>query len=203
MGNLNRGNGKGVPAWVAALVVVLLFGCGGDYSPKPRGLLRIDLPEKEYRLFDSVSPYRFEYPVYGQVIRDPFAHPDAEMYRRFNLDFPSLRATVHLTYEPIVDGELDTLIVQAVDFVYKHVPMATTILKTPIHHPERDVYGTLFNIRGRGAASTTQFYVTDSISHFIRGALYLNTQTDNDSLRPVIDFLKLDIDHFIRTLEWK
>jgi gliding motility-associated lipoprotein GldD len=203
MGKISRWVCIGCSALLMGVFVLVMSGCGGDYTPRPRGFLRIDLPEKEYLTFDTVMPYRFEYPVYGQVIRDPFAHPNAEMYRRFNLDFPSLRATLHLTYEPMVDGQLDTLIVQAVDFVYKHVPKATTILKTAIHHPESNVYGTLFNIRGRGAASTTQFYITDSVAHFMRGALYLNTQTDNDSLRPVIDFLKLDIDHFIRTLEWK
>ncbi|MFO7722612.1 MAG: hypothetical protein R6V49_05235 [Bacteroidales bacterium] len=185
----------------SAAVILLMVRCNSDYTPKPRGFLRIDLPEKEYTLFDSVFPYKFEYPVYARVVKDPTVD-DPMMERRFNVDFPSLKGTLHLTYEPL-NKNLDTLIGDAVEFVYKHVPKATTISKSLIYREEDKVYGTLFLIRGKSAASTYQFFVTDSTSHFLRGALYLNTYTDNDSLRPVLDFLKTDVDHFISTLEWK
>lgn len=179
-----------------------ILQCDQGYSPKPRGFIRIDLPGKDYRVFDSVMPYSFEYPVYAAVVKDPLEDGKI-MYKRFNIEFPLLKGTLHLTYEPLVKSNLDTLIGDAVDFVYKHVPKATTITKSVISYNDRKVFGTLFNIRGKGTASTYQFYVTDSISHFMRGALYLNTEPNNDSLKTVIDFLKLDVDHFLNTLEWK
>jgi len=177
-------------------------GCRNEYTPKPRGFIRFDLPDKEYQRYDTVMPYSFEYPVYAQIEKDP-AVPDHLLYRRLNVHFVPVKGTLHVTYEPLDQVNLDTLISEAVDFVYKHVPKATTILKSKLLYPEHKVFGTLFDIKGRGAASTYQFYVTDSTNHFLRGALYLNTATDNDSLRPVIDFLKEDIDHFIKTLYWK
>ncbi len=195
-----------VPVSIAVVMIIsilgILTGCKGDYTPRPRGFIRIDLPEKEYQRYDTTVPYSFEYPVYAIVEKDQSV-PDALMYRRLNVHFVPMKGTLHLTYEPLVKGNLDTLIGEAVDFVYKHVPKATTILKSLLLYPENQVYGTLFDIRGRGAASTYQFYLTDSTSHFMRGALYLNTATDNDSLRPVVEFLKQDIDHFIKTLQWK
>jgi gliding motility-associated lipoprotein GldD len=127
---------------------------------------------------------------------------DRLMSRRFNIEFPAVKGTLHLTYEPL-NQNLDTLIEDAVEFVYKHVPKATTISKSVISRKDENVYGTLFHIKGKSAASTYQFFVTDSTTHFIRGALYLNTFTNNDSLKPVLDFLKYDVDHFIGTLEWK
>ena len=51
--------------------------------------------------------------------------------------------------------------------------------------------------------SPFQFHVTDSLNHFLRGALYFKTATKNDSLAPVINYVKKDILHMMNTLEWK
>lgn len=186
---------------IGLFTIICLSSCGRDSVPKPRGQIRIDLPEKEYKLFDTVFPYTFEYPVYAEVVKASSVDKH-EMYKRFNIDIPKLKGTIHLTYEPVMNN-LEILIQDAVDFVYKHVPKATAITKSVVERDVEPVYGTVFNIQGRGAASTYQFYVTDSTNHFMRGALYLNTYTDNDSLRPVVDFLKVDVDHFIKTIQWK
>jgi len=53
------------------------------------------------------------------------------------------------------------------------------------------------------SASAVQFYLTDSVNHYLRGALYFNVKTNRDSLQPVLDFLRVDIDNFIKTFEWK
>lgn len=184
-------------------IFMMLVGCSSTDTPKPRGYIRIDLPEKGYQMYDSVMPYRFEYPVYAKVVIDPLEEEKNPSFERYNIEFPAQKGTLHLTYVHLKNGNLDTLIGEAVEFVYKHVPKATTITKTLISNKESQVYGTLFTIRGKHAASTCQFYVTDSISNFMRGALYLNTNPDNDSLKPVIDFLKEDVNQFINTLQWK
>jgi gliding motility-associated lipoprotein GldD len=72
-----------------------------------------------------------------------------------------------------------------------------------IRDDERRIYGVLYEIKGAEAASTLQFYVTDSLSHFLRGALYFNVSPNNDSLAPVIDFIEEDIRHMIGTLNWE
>ena len=51
--------------------------------------------------------------------------------------------------------------------------------------------------------SQFQFFSTDSTQHFLRGALYFPTATKNDSLKPIIDFIKVDIIHMLNTLDWK
>ena len=48
-----------------------------------------------------------------------------------------------------------------------------------------------------------QFITTDSTHHFLRGALYFKTATKNDSLAPVIQYVKIDIIHLLNTLQWK
>ncbi len=192
--------GKSLPLGV--FLGMIFTGCQGNYTPKPRGYLRIDFPEKNYVLFDSTFPYVFEYPQYGFLSTDP-QDEYHNMQRRFNINFPGQNGTIHMTYQPLNITSLDTLIDDAVDFVYRHVPKATQISKTLISYPDHSVYGTLFSIRGKNVASAYQFYVTDSVNHFLRGSLYFNTIPDNDSLKPVVDFLKDDIDYLLKTLRWK
>lgn len=43
----------------------------------------------------------------------------------------------------------------------------------------------------------------DSLHHFLRGALYINTPMKGDSLLPVVEFLKTDVIQMINTFEWK
>jgi hypothetical protein len=47
-----------------------------------------------------------------------------------------------------------------------------------------------------------QFFLTDSSRHYLRGALYFNEQPRLDSIQPVLDFVKKDIDVMIRSLRW-
>ena len=47
-----------------------------------------------------------------------------------------------------------------------------------------------------------QFITTDSVNHFLRGALYFQVATKNDSLAPIIEYIKKDMIHILNTLEW-
>ena len=60
----------------------------------------------------------------------------------------------------------------------------------------------LYAIEGN-AASAAQFFVTDSVRHFVRGSLYFNNVPNADSVAPVNAFIINDIRHLMETLEWK
>ena len=94
------------------------------------------------------------------------------------------------------------LINDAHTFVGKHVVKADAITQTRYEDSSSSVYGILFDIKGN-TASSVQFFVTDSILHFLRGALYFNTEPNKDSLAPVIDFIREDIVHLIESMHWK
>lgn len=183
------------------LPLLFLFSCQGNYSPKPRGFFRIDLPRKEYVLFDSNFPYAFEYPAYGEFIPDQ--RSSSEPYWG-NLEFSQFKGTVHLSYKQVRSrDDLARYFEDARSFAQKHIPKATAIREELIQDDQRKVYGLLYEIKGNEAASTLQFYVTDSLDHFLRGALYFSVTPNNDSLAPVIDFIEEDIRHLIGTLQWK
>ncbi len=180
--------------------ILILLSCGGnDYYPKPRAYFRIQLPEKEYRKFDSVYPFRFEYPKYGEIVFDT-NHPGEKYW--MNLLFPHFNAAIYFSYKKI-DHNLDKYINDAHTMVSKLIPKADAIHQKIYSDYHRKVFGNEYNIEGSKAASVLQFYLTDSSRHFVRGALYFNNPPNNDSLQPVIDFLKKDIRHIIETFEWK
>ena len=81
---------------MCCLFLFLLISCNSDYIIRPRGYFKIDLPKHEYQLFDNENfPYSFEYPVYGNIIRDTsYFEERPENPYWINIDFPSLNGTI-------------------------------------------------------------------------------------------------------------
>jgi gliding motility-associated lipoprotein GldD len=179
-------------------VALFLFGCQQPYTPKPRGYFRIDLPEKQYRLFDTTFPYRFEYPVYAEITNDPLS--PGEPYW-ININYLPFNATLHFSHKEL-DGNLIDYLEDAHKMVTKHIPKADAIYDSLIVERNKHIFGLAYRLEGSGAASPYQFFLTDSVNNFVRGALYFNTAPNNDSLAPVIRFLTEDIEHMIATFEW-
>ncbi|MGE4287881.1 MAG: gliding motility lipoprotein GldD [Salinivirgaceae bacterium] len=177
---------------------LLSVSCNSDYTPKPRGYFRIDLPEKEYNQTPKKLPYAFEYPAYSILVNNRQA---ADELYWINVVFPKFKATLHLSYKTI-DNNLEEYLNDSRNFVYKHTVKADAIGETPYLNAEKKVYGILYDIKG-DAASNTQFFLTDSTHNFIRGALYFEVHPNKDSLAPVLEFINQDLVHLIETFEWK
>ncbi|MDR2683595.1 MAG: gliding motility lipoprotein GldD [Dysgonamonadaceae bacterium] len=191
---------KQISAWMILLAVLFAACHNSAPLPKPHGYLRTDFPEKKDRLFDSTGyPYRFSYPDYARMV------PDKQSYRYepywVNLQMPAYNATIHISYKR-VRNNLPELLDDTYTFVYRHVIKADEIVETPVRNEEQRSYGFLYEIGG-DVASSVQFYVTDSIRHFLRGSLYFMSTPNMDSLAPSIAFLTADIQHLMQTLEWK
>lgn len=182
-------------------ILILMVACNSDYTPKPKGYFRIALPEKRYTLLDSTLPYSFEYPTYARITNDPLS-PEETTW--INLEMSVLKGRIHISHKPLPDKK--SLIQYTEDsrtLAYKHIAKASAIDQIAINDPARKVYGLVYEIKGMGAASPYQFYLTDSTKHFLRGSLYFDVSPNNDSLSPVITFVQKDIQRIIETLKWK
>ncbi len=175
--------------------------CSNDYTPKPRGYFRIALPEKKYILLDSVYPFRFEYPSYAVITNDPISPQEKNW---INIEMPVFHGRIHISYKPLTDkNSLVRFTEDSRTLALKHMSKASGIRQIAINDPKRRVYGLVYEINGMGAASPYQFYLTDSTRHFMRGSLYFDVIPNNDSLAPVIDCVKSDIQHLFETINWK
>lgn len=182
-----------------ALLFVFILSCKQEYVPKPHGYFRISFLPKSYHPLDSARlPYRFDIPDYGKIVPDH--DRQAEPYW-VNLKIPSHKAEVNISYKK-VQNNLAKLTEDSRTLAYKHSIKADAINERIFVNPKKKVYGTIYLIDGN-AASPLQFYLTDSIHNFLRGALYIREVPNIDSLRPVIDYLTPDVIRLIESTEWK
>jgi len=199
---MNKPHLQSYHLFVLAFLCFLLPSCGSDEdevaTPKPHAYFRIDLPKKEYANYSGYCPFSFDIPTYSKIKIDNDAH--AEPCWLF-LDFPAFKARLHLTYKAI-NGNFDKYLEQTYDMTSRHQVKASGIEEIPVSRQSLQVYGLIYNIEGN-AASSTQFFLTDSVHHFLRGALYLFEAPNADSSKPVIEFIRKDIQHMIETFKWE
>jgi len=187
------------------VALAILIGCTNGYTPKPSGYARIDLPEKKYNSYTGDCPFTFEYPQYAEV--NPH-QGQGSMPCWLNMDFPGFKGRLHLSYFAVDEQDssftsIDKFLEDTRGLAYKHTIKAQAIEETIIRKDTAKVHGIIYEIQGSNTASSLQFFLTDSSNHFMRGALYFNVAPNNDSLFPVINFIKEDVGHFIETFEWK
>ena len=175
------------------ILLIIFIGCSSDYTPKPRGYFKLDLPEKEYQEYNNSScPFYFLYPIYSNI--------EALESCMLNINFSNFNGKLHITYLPLAE-DLYSHIEQSRDLAYKHNIKADMISEEVFENKDKDVFGMLYDYDGL-TATAAQFYLTDSINHFFRGALYFNTEI-NDSILPINNFLKEDLRIFIESFSWR
>ena len=200
---------------------LLAAGCNSDYLPKPTGYFRIPFPAKVYRQFNQPSfPYTFEYPVYAEVQQDSsFFDAEPESPYWININFPQFNGKVYISYYRLGSGTtfkvkrkggysdssgtntLQGLVKGSYNLTFKHSYKASSIEDSAFRTPG-GVEGIYFTLSGN-TATANQFLVTDSVRHFLRGALYFDATPNEDSLSTVNNFLKQDMLHLINTFHWK
>ena len=187
------------------LLSILAFGCDNFTPvPKKRAYPRVVYPEKAYKPFDeSYCQFTFDQPVYATIEHDTtFFNEKAKSDCWFNIDIKQLNARIYCCYYPVkARADFDELVKDAFEMTNKHNVKASYIEEFQVDRPEDKVYGVVFNVEGP-AASTYQFFLTDSVRHFVRGALYFNTEARPDSLAPVASFVREDLDRMVMTLKW-
>jgi gliding motility-associated lipoprotein GldD len=189
-------------AGAGLLLTLLLSSCSSapDFTPKPKGYNRIDLPPHRYRTLVSDHPYSFQYSTHAKVLRDSsyLAQP-----HWLNVYYPDLHANVQVTYMDVQRSRklYNKMMEDARKLTGKHQIKATAIDERIVVTPN-GMRASVFELQGE-VPSQFQFYTTDSTKHFFRGALYFRTATDNDSLAPVIEYVKRDMVEMLNTLKYK
>ncbi|MBP5495935.1 MAG: hypothetical protein J6X98_02050 [Bacteroidales bacterium] len=206
---------------IAAFLASVVMSCKPKAlpEPKPMGYFRIDLPEHKYRSVDttelqlnhvesntfaasyeSLLPFTYEQSVYANTTIEP--QEDHSLW--MNITYPDLGASFRFTCFEVKNADsLRKLMISEDKMVKFHYQKADDVQYSVINDPEAHLWGQTYEIFGKEVATPFQFWLTDSAHHFVRATLYFDGVPNNDSLQPVIQYLKEDAMHLINTFAWK
>ncbi|WP_411029054.1 gliding motility lipoprotein GldD [Spongiimicrobium sp. 3-5] len=171
---------------------MIVLSCKEETLPKPKAQLRLEYEHpKEGPL--EMEDYRF--------VRNQLSSLKSKNGQSLTLDYPMMNGSIFITYKT-VNNNLEKLLSDAQRLSYEHAVKADGILEQPFVNEEDKVYGMLYEVTGN-AASQSQFYLTDSISHFVTGSLYFYAKPNYDSIYPAAVYLQRDIRRIMETLRWK
>lgn len=178
-------------------LLIVMVSCGEDAQPKPDAFLALEYPQAEYAVYtNNDCPYKLEKNKYA-VAKIPRGNQNCWV----NLEYEQLRGTIFITYQP-VKNNLDSLLTDAQRLPLQHTIKADAIEGSRYTNDINRTYGMFYQVSGN-AASQAQFYLTDSLNHFLTGSIYFEAQPNFDSILPAAAYLKQDIRHLMETVEWK
>jgi hypothetical protein len=119
----------------------------------------------------------------------------------FVLDFGSLNSMVHCSFFSI-DDNLEELFLLNEQQINKHLIVSSNLPGEDVNFTEGNKEGKIYLFKG-DVATPIQFNLTNRTSSYLHGEFMFNCAPNEDSLAPVIDFIKTDIDTFMQSLQWK
>lgn len=182
------------------IFVGLLWSCEKSYSPKPKGYNRIDLPTPTYEWIKDEHPYTFQHNKASIVFDDTFNLYEPHWVHVY---YPDFQANIQITYKNVKQDKkkFQELVNDALKLANRHQIKAYAIEESMIRTPSGKA-ACVIELTG-DVPSHFQFYITDTTENFLRGALYFPVANKNDSLAPVIEYVKKDVIHLLNTLDWR
>jgi gliding motility-associated lipoprotein GldD len=181
----------------------LAMACSQDdkvFVPKQRGYPRVVLPEPAYQNTPDSLPYSFEYSKHAKLLNDTSVVAKKHWFEMY---YPYFQANIDISYYPInaKKEKFDDFINDSHTLALKHKIKAYAIDEVSFK-TQKGYSAIIFELQG-DVPSQLQFYVTDSTKNFLRASLYFPTATQNDSLAPMIQYIKKDMMHILHSVDWK
>lgn len=192
-------NGTGQKWWALLLAGLFFVACTEEERvplPRPTGWPRMELPEHSYQsLENSPCPFTFEYPEMAVV--ESSLNDSCWM----DLYLEPFECRWHLTYR-YIPGSGKTIQEHNEEYrklVFKHIQKVSQIKERQLASEFGN--GILYELYGT-VGVPAQLLFTDS-THLVMASFYFDTAVRNDSLAPIIDFVKEDMVHLASTIRWK
>ena len=183
-----------INVYCCLLICLSLLACNKNHKPKPKGYNHINFPEQSYVPITIKNKYSFEKNIQTSIEQN-------DSYGWLNLLYKNYDAKILITHKYIEkENDLISFVNESYKLTEKHNKKASSIKETHIK-TKNDLNAVIIDLKGE-VPTQFQFITTDSVNHFLRGALYFQVATKNDSLAPIIEYIKKDMIHILNTLEW-
>lgn len=179
----------------ALIALISLSSCQSDVQPKAKAFLDLDYPEHRYKQLNTNCAFKFD-------VNELVNIDQSKNYEQcsFNIVYPQMHATIFFSYKK-VNNNLDALLTDAQKLPLKHTIKADAIEVDVYTNDEARTYGNFYEVEG-DAASQAQFYLTDSVNHFVTASIYFKTQPNYDSILPAAAYIKKDLKQIVESLRW-
>lgn len=178
---------------VVFLLLISISSCSDEnVLPKPNAMLRLEYDRPTAQNIEA-DYFRFESNKQALV--------NQKNSRSIIVEYPEMKAAIFMSYR-MVNNDVKNLIADAQKLSYEHAAKADGIRPRAYEDEENNVYGVFYEVSG-DAASQAQFYVTDSLNHFVTGSLYFKTKPNYDSIYPAAIYLQQDMGRIMESLRWK
>ena len=175
------------------ILFALIFSCNSKpIIPKPKSMLNLKFTNPSYIIKKSKCPYSIKINKSSNFVSQNKCND--------RIIYSNLKGTIYLSYRRI-NNNFDSLISDAYNMPLKHIGKAFGIPEKVFINRRNKTYGSLFQIVG-DAASQVQFFLTDSLNHFIFGALYFYKKPNYDSVMPAVNYIGNDISKLMESLKW-
>lgn len=186
---------------IIVFLSLLFTACDEETLPKPSAFLSLEYPPPEYRNVSLLLPFTFEKNNWADSIMS-VKISRGQKVKGIDLNYPQMKGTIYITYKKIEENNLRSFLIDAQAITQKHTIKANEIIEQPYIDEENRIFGMFYEVGG-DAASQSQFYVTDSLNHFVTGALYFYAKPNYDSILPAAYYLRNDIKHVMETIRWQ
>ena len=183
---------------VSCLILCLIFtsACNENPFPRPKGYPRVILPaQKSYTTFKSDKcDFSFDYPEFGKVIREGADSCLAD------LSFDPYGLKWHLTYRNLAGSAKPRA---AHEEEYRRLVMRHAIKITFMSDSafvKENGWGTFYQLYGEVGSPAMMFF-GDS-TNLVMTSLYFDHAINQDSLKPLIEYMKEEMWHFTESMEW-
>lgn len=175
------------------LISVVFTSCKEEVYPKPKGYLKLEYPQAQYKLIQNNCNFEFE--------KSELATIKYKDNCWMELNYKDLKAKIYITYRPI-NNNIEEVLKEVEKLTFEHTIKADAINSQSFENIEKNVYSKIFFVEGN-SASNIQFNVTDNSKNLVTGALYFYSKPHYDSIIPAVRYIEKDIRHLIETFKWK
>lgn len=191
--------------YILFIILFVFTACKENYMPKKYAYYRLTFPNTKHLVTyqNNDCPFSFQYPDYWKVQKDSNDLQELSNHPCwFNLVVPEHKVKIYFSYTAIDEtNNLDKLIKDSYKMSFKHAIKADYIDDIPFK-TKNNVEGVMYDVGGN-AASGLQFYLTDSITHFLRGSLYFYNPPNYDSIAPAFEYFSKDVDVIVNSFSWQ
>lgn len=191
-----------LPMWIIAIICsIVLCECSGNNTPTPRRKAYPRIETHDSTFTEIVNcPIFFEMSAISSITLDSVNNESENSSRWINIYYKSYNATIYCTFTPVNSLTLKDVIANR----YERM-----VLNSGDHPSELIELTNANDFRSQiltteqSRVTPIQFLSTNNRNWVISGALYIDNNSNIDSIKPIINIVKRDIIHSLKTVGLK